>query len=148
MKMGRALILMAVLTAAAAGLIAVASPAPAAGRPTAGTYQVFVGGKPFGTWVLGRGGGVSPYDAASWSIQNHVFTLTSYGLVLPAATCLRYGQTWPCQFSANFTGHKTADGIASPSALGLYTENANSAVMSFSTFYAIRSGGVRQGSHH
>jgi hypothetical protein len=142
MKVRRALILMALPVIAGVGLFASSSPALAAGHGTAGTYQVFVGGKPFGTWVLHRGGGVAPYDAATWSIHKNVVTVFSLiPPVPPPATCLHYGQTWPCQLGVTFTGRKTAGGIASPSAPGRYTENINRTVVIYSsTFYAVRTG--------
>jgi hypothetical protein len=128
-----------------AGLVTFPSPAQAAGHWTAGTYQLFYNDQPGGIVVLFRGGGVLPWDTAHWSIQKDVITVTAYGPVLPPATCLRYGQGFPCQASATVTGPKTLDGIASRSHPGLWTTNANSAVMSFGTFYAVRTGGVPRG---
>ena len=144
MKVRRALVLMAVSLSAGAGLIIFLS-AQAAGHWTSGSYQVFVDGKPFGTWVLGQVGVVSPYDVATWSIEKNVFTLTSY--LPPIPPCSPYVRVNCCTNSVRtqsvtFSGRKTADGIASPSAPGLYTENVDSTVIFFSTFWAVREGGV------
>jgi hypothetical protein len=107
----RALVLTTLLLFAWAGLVTFPSPAQAARHSTAGTYQLFYNDQPGGGIVLLRGGGVLPWDTAHWSIQKGVVTVTSYGPVLPPATCLRYGQGYaPCQSSATVTGPKTLDG--------------------------------------
>jgi hypothetical protein len=145
-KVRRALALTVLPIIAGASLITSSSPAVAANHPTAGTYQLFVQGKPGGTVVLGHNHLVTPYDAASWSIQKGVVTITSYGPPWPSQTCLRYWHTYVCASFVTFTGRKTSEGIASPSAPGLITEYVNSTVISQRTFYAVRTGGVRQAS--
>jgi hypothetical protein len=146
-KVRRALALTVLPIIALASLITSSSPAVAANHSSAGTYQLFVQGQPFGTVVLGPNHGVTPYDTASWGIQKGVVTITSYlGPVLSPATCHRYRQSFPCGLSVTFSGRKTSVGIASRSAPGLYTINVNSTVIKRRNFYAVRTGGVRPAS--
>ena len=142
MKMRRALVLTVLPLIAWAGLIASSSPARAAGHWTSGTYQVFVQGQPFGTWVLFRGGGLAPYDVAGWSVQKNVVTVTSYLPPLRPEICFQYVRAFGCTESMTFTGHKTSDGIASRNAPGFYTIDVNSTVIGSSSFYAVRAGNV------
>jgi hypothetical protein len=144
-RVRRALVLTMLLLFGWAGLVTSSSPVQAARHSTAGTYQLFYNDQPEGIVVLFRGGGVLPWDTAHWSIHKGAVTATAYGPVLPPATCLRYGQGYACQESNTITGPKTLDGIASRSHPGLWTTNANSAVMSFGTFYAVRTGGFPRG---
>jgi hypothetical protein len=145
MRQRRALVLTMLPILVAALLITASSTAHAA-EPTTGTYQVFVQGKSFGTWVLSPNHRMSPYDVASWSIHKKVITVTSYGPPGSPESCLQEGYTFPCSSVVTFSGRKTSGGIASRSAPGLYAVTVNSTTVIQSTFYAVRTGGVRQAS--
>lgn len=130
----------------AGGLIGSSARALAASHRTTGTYQLFQGQSPPSIWVLQRNHLVAPYDTASWGSQKNIVTVEVLGPVLPQTICIHYGQGPACSASVTFTGPKTPQGIASRSVPGLFTENAGTAVTGWGVFYAVRTGGARQGS--